>query len=121
MSTNTCTHNNEPFDFMILKSSVKNHDLLKLAMEYEDEGVQGILLTEIPESGHVNSCNISASCELAGNINIPVIANGGISCFADLEALHKAHEHRLTGIVIGRPLRDQQLDFKKAQARVEDL
>ena len=103
------------------KGHTQNHDLLKLAMGYEDEGVQGILLTEIPESGHVNSCNISASCELAGNINIPVIANGGISCFADLEALHKAHEHRLSGIVIGRPLRDQQLDFKKAQARVEDL
>ncbi len=98
-----------------------NHDLLALAKEFDDDGVQGILLTEIPDSGHVNSCNISTSCELAGEINIPVIANGGISRFADLEALHKAHEHRLSGIVVGRPFHDQQLDFKKAQDRVEDL
>ncbi|MCP3673050.1 MAG: 1-(5-phosphoribosyl)-5-((5-phosphoribosylamino)methylideneamino)imidazole-4-carboxamide isomerase [Gammaproteobacteria bacterium] len=98
-----------------------SHDLLALAKEFDDEGVQGIVLTEIPDSGHVNSCNISTSCELAEEINIPVIANGGISCFADLEALHKVHEHRLSGIIIGRPLHDQQLDFKKAQKRVEDL
>ena len=98
-----------------------SHDLLTLAKEFDDQGAQAILLTEIPESGHVNSCNISTSCELAGEINIPVIANGGISCFADLEALHKAHEHRLSGIVIGRPVHDQQLDFKKAQACVEGL
>jgi len=103
------------------KGHKKKHDLLTLAKEFDDEGVQGILLTEIPESGHVNSCNISTSCELAGQLNIPVIANGGISCFADLEALHKAHEHRLSGIVIGRPLHDQQLDFKQAQDCVEDL
>jgi len=98
-----------------------NHDLVALAKEFDDDGVQGILLTEIPDSGHVNSCNISTSCELAAEINIPVVANGGISCFADLEALQKAHEHRLSGIVIGRPLHDQKLDFKQAQDCVEDL
>jgi len=103
------------------KGHKRKHDLLTLAKGYEDEGVHGVVLTEIPDSGHVNSCNISASCELAGKINIPVIANGGISCFADLEALHKAHEHRLEGIVIGRPLHDQQLDFKEAQDRIKDL
>ncbi len=103
------------------KGHKSKHDLLTLAKEFDDEGVQGIVLTEIPESGHVNSCNISASCELAGQLSIPVIANGGISCFADLEALHRAHEHRLTGIVIGRPLHDQQLDFRQAQECVENL
>ncbi len=103
------------------KGHEQEHDLLSLAKEFDDDGVEGILLTEIPDSGHVNSCNISASCELAGQINIPVIANGGISCFADLEALYKTHEHRLSGIVIGRPLHDQQLDFKQAQDCVKDL
>ncbi|RLA04071.1 MAG: 1-(5-phosphoribosyl)-5-((5-phosphoribosylamino)methylideneamino)imidazole-4-carboxamide isomerase [Gammaproteobacteria bacterium] len=99
----------------------ENHDLLTLAKDFDDQGVQGILLTEIPDSGHVNACNILTSCELAANINIPVIANGGISCIADLEALEKANEHRLTGIVIGRPLHDQKLDFKTAQDCVVDL
>ena len=98
-----------------------NHDLLTLAKEFDDEGVQAILLTDIPVTGHVNGCNISTSCELAAKINIPVIANGGIGCIADLKALEKIHEHRLAGIVIGRPLHDQLLDFKKAQQCVADL
>ena len=94
---------------------------MTLAKEFDDQGVQGILLTEIPDSGHVNSCNISTSCELASQIDIPVIANGGIGCLGDLEELNKVHEHRLAGIVIGRPLHDQQLDFKKAQECVVNL
>jgi len=99
----------------------QQHDLNDLAKEFDDNGVQGILLTEIPDSGHVNSCNILTSCELASKINIPVIANGGINCIEDLEALDKANEHRLAGIVIGRPLHDQQLDFKTAQDCVVNL
>ena len=103
------------------KGHETNHDLVTLAKEFDDQGVQGILLTEIPDSGHVNSCNISTSCELASQIDIPVIANGGIGCLGDLEELNKVHEHRLAGIVIGRPLHDQQLDFKKAQECVVNL
>lgn len=99
----------------------QTHDLLSLAQSFDDDGVQAILLTEIPDSGHVNACNILASCELAAKISIPVIANGGISCLADLQALEEANEQRLAGIVIGRPLHDQQLDFKKAQDCVVNL
>jgi phosphoribosylformimino-5-aminoimidazole carboxamide ribotide isomerase len=98
-----------------------NHDLVTLAKEFGDEGVQGILLTEIPDFGHVNSYNILTSCELAAKVDIPVIANGGVSCIADLQALENANEQRLAGIVIGRPLHDQQLDFKDAQECVLDL
>ncbi len=103
------------------KGHQTSHDLVRLAKEFDNEGVQAILLTDIPNSGHVNGCNISASCELASQIDIPVIANGGISSLADLKALKKASEHRLAGIVIGRPLHDQQLDFKKAQSCVVNL
>lgn len=99
----------------------EDHDLITLAQGFDDKGVHSILLTEIPESGHVNGCNISTSCELAAEIGIPVIANGGISCLDDLKALNAAKEHRLKGIVIGRPLHDHLLDFKKAQDCVVHL
>jgi len=97
------------------------HNLISLTKEFEELGVSGIMLTEIPESGHVNGCNILASCELASSLTIPVIANGGIRCIADLKALEKADEHRLSGIVIGRPLHDHQFDFKDAQQCVANL
>jgi phosphoribosylformimino-5-aminoimidazole carboxamide ribotide isomerase len=103
------------------KGQQESHNLINLAKEFEEQGVSEIMLTEIPDSGHVNECNISASCELAASLNIPVIANGGISCIEDLEALEEANEHRLSGIVIGRPLHDHQLDFKDAQECVVNL
>ncbi|PCJ49019.1 MAG: hypothetical protein COA74_07065 [Gammaproteobacteria bacterium] len=99
----------------------QSHDLITLAKDFEEQGVSGVMLTEIPDYGRVNECNIQASCELASALNIPVIANGGISCIADLEALEKANEQRLAGIVIGRPLHDHQLDFKVAQECVVNL
>lgn len=99
----------------------ENHSLISLVKEFEDEGVEGIMLTEIPDAGHVNGLNIPTSCELAAQIKIPVIANGGIGSIEDLQDLEKAEEHRLAGIILGRVLHDQQLDFKKAQQCVADL
>lgn len=99
----------------------ESHTLISLVKEFEEEGVEGIVLTEIPDAGHVNGCNIPTSCELAAQITIPVIANGGISSLEDLQDLEKADEHRLAGIILGRVLHDQQLDFKKAQQCVADL
>ena len=103
------------------KGRDKSFDLLTLAKQLDDDGVQTIILTDIPDSGHVNGCNIASSCELASHLEIPVIANGGVNCLADLEALERADEHRLGGIIIGRPLHDQQLDFREAQACVVNL
>jgi len=103
------------------KGHETHHDLIALAKELEDEGVAGIVLTDIPEVGHVNSSNIKSSCCLADQVNIPVIANGGVSCLKDLQILDEIEEHRLSGIVIGKPLHDQQLDFRTAQDCVVNL
>jgi len=103
------------------KGHQTEHNLVELAKEFEDEGVQGLILTDIPDEGHVNNCNITASCELANEVDIPVIANGGIADLSDFEALQKAHEDRLSGITIGRPLYNQHLDFKKAQDLIVNL
>lgn len=99
----------------------ESHSLISLVKTFEDEGVEGIMLTEIPDTGHVNGGNIPTCCELAAQINIPVIANGGISSLEDLQNLEKADEHRLAGIILGRVLHDQQVDFKKAQQCVANL
>jgi len=103
------------------KGHETHHDLNDLAKELEDEGVAGIVLTDIPEVGHVNGSNIKSSCRLADHISIPVIANGGVNCLEDLQTLDKIDEHRLSGIIIGRPLHDQQLDFRTAQNCVVNL
>jgi phosphoribosylformimino-5-aminoimidazole carboxamide ribotide isomerase len=103
------------------KGHKREHDLVELAREFDDEGVQGIILTDIPDKGHVNSNNISACCELANAVEVPIIANGGVTQLADLESLKKASNCGLSGIIVGRPLYEHNLDFKKAQDMIAAL
>ena len=97
------------------------HQLIELAREFDDEGVQGIILTDIPNQGHVNHDNINVCCELANQVEIPIIANGGVQQLGELESLKQAHDCRLNGIIVGRPLYNHKLDFKKAHDLIEQL
>lgn len=103
------------------KGQQVEHDLIDLAKEFDDEGVQGIILTDVPDSGHVDHNNITASCRLADNVEIPVFANGGVKQLSDLETLKKAYHCSLSGIIVGRPLHNHNLDFKKAQDLIASL
>ena len=103
------------------KGHKTEHSLLELAQEFDDEGVQGIVLTDIPDEGHVNNCNITAACELATQVDIPIYANGGVSNLADLAILEKAYAGELSGVLVGKPLHNHQLDFRKAQTMIAEL
>ncbi|NNJ72460.1 MAG: 1-(5-phosphoribosyl)-5-((5-phosphoribosylamino)methylideneamino)imidazole-4-carboxamide isomerase [Enterobacterales bacterium] len=103
------------------KGHKTEHSLIDLVKEFDDEGVEGIVLTDIPDQGHVNSCNITASCELASQVEVPIYANGGVSNLADLEILQQAYVGQLAGIIVGRPLHNHQLDFQKAQDMIAEL
>lgn len=103
------------------KNHKSEHDLIELANDFDNDGVQGIILTEIPDEGHVNNGNLAACCAVADKVEIPIIANGGVHELSDLEALKKAHAGSLSGIIVGRPLYNHNLDFKKAQELIASL
>jgi len=103
------------------KGHKSNHDLVELVKEFDDEGVQGIVLTDIPDQGHVGQDNINVCCGLAKQVEVPIIANGGIQKLSDLESLKRAHDCNLNGIIVGRPLYNHSLDFKKAHELIADL
>ena len=103
------------------KGHTSEHDLLELTKEFDDEGVQGLILTDIPDQGHVNHDNITVCCKLASEVEMPIIANGGVHQLSDLESLQRAHECRLNGIIVGRPLYNNNLDFKKAHDLIKQL
>jgi len=58
--------------------------------------------------------NIEATVELAGVVSVPVIASGGVSSLADLEALKKAGAGILEGVISGRALYDGRIDVRQA-------
>ena len=87
---------------------------LDLARRFEDCGVAAIIYTDISRDGAMQGPNIEATVELAGAVNVPVIASGGVSSLADLEALKKAGEGTLEGVISGRALYDGRINVTEA-------
>ncbi|OGQ07590.1 MAG: 1-(5-phosphoribosyl)-5-[(5-phosphoribosylamino)methylideneamino]imidazole-4-carboxamide isomerase [Deltaproteobacteria bacterium RBG_19FT_COMBO_58_16] len=73
----------------------------ELAKSLEGQGVACIIYTDISRDGMLMGPNIAATRELAGSINIPVIASGGITTIKDIEAYGSVP---LEGIIIGKAL-----------------
>jgi len=86
-----------------------------LAKSFEDAGVAAIIYTDINRDGAMQGPNVKATAALANAVSIPVIASGGVSSMADLEAL-KDCGAPLDGAISGRALYDGQIDLAAAVA-----
>ena len=87
---------------------------LDLARKFEDSGVAAIIYTDISRDGAMQGPNTEATVELAKTVSVPVIASGGVSSMADLEALKKAGDGLLEGVISGRALYDGRIDLAGA-------
>ncbi|MEM7236266.1 MAG: 1-(5-phosphoribosyl)-5-[(5-phosphoribosylamino)methylideneamino]imidazole-4-carboxamide isomerase [Pseudomonadota bacterium] len=86
---------------------------LDLARQFEDAGVAALIYTDIDRDGAMQGPNIPATAALANAVSIPVIASGGVSSLADLDAL-KACGAPLDGVISGRALYDGAIDLGDA-------
>ncbi len=87
---------------------------LNLAKRFRDSGLAAIIYTDISRDGAMQGPNIEATVELAKAVSVPVIASGGVSSMADLEALKKAGQGLLEGVISGRALYDGRIDVTEA-------
>ena len=95
-------------------TEVSEISALDLARKFEDCGVAAIIYTDIARDGAMEGPNIEATVELAGAVSVPVIASGGVSSMADLEALKDAGDGLLEGVISGRALYDGRIDLAEA-------
>ena len=86
-----------------------------LAKRFEDVGVAAIIYTDIDRDGAMQGPNVAATAALAQAVNIPVIASGGVSSMADLQAL-KDCGAPLDGAISGRALYDGRIEVGAAAA-----
>ena len=89
-------------------------EVTELARSFEDAGVAAIIYTDILRDGAMGGPNIAATATLARAVSIPVIASGGVSSLADLEALKATSV--IHGAISGRALYDGAIDLKDALA-----
>ncbi len=86
----------------------------ELGARFEDAGVAAILFTDVDRDGLLRGVNVGATAALARVVSIPVIASGGVSDIADVQALLAAREPNIAGVVIGRALYDGRIDAQVA-------
>lgn len=102
-------------------SKMTGHDVIDLALKYEDYGVEGVIYTDIGRDGMLSGVNIEATVRLAQALRIPVIASGGITDLTDIDRLCEVEEEGVVGAITGRAIYEGTLDFAAAQARADAL
>jgi phosphoribosylformimino-5-aminoimidazole carboxamide ribotide isomerase len=102
-------------------SKLTRHDVVDLGKKFEDYGVESIIYTDIGRDGMLSGLNIEATVKLAQALTIPVIASGGLSNMADIEALCDVEDDGVEGVICGRAIYSGDLDFAAAQARADEL
>ncbi|KPF69449.1 1-(5-phosphoribosyl)-5-[(5-phosphoribosylamino)methylideneamino] imidazole-4-carboxamide isomerase [beta proteobacterium AAP99] len=102
-------------------SKMSGHDVIDLAKKYEDLGVEAIVYTDIGRDGMLTGVNIEATVKLAQAVRIPIIASGGMTNLADVDALCAVEDEGITGAILGRSIYEGTIDFVKAQARADEL
>ena len=102
-------------------SKLTRHDVVDLAKKYEDFGVESIIYTDIGRDGMLTGINVESTVRLAQALSIPVIASGGLSNMADIEALCAVEDQGVEGVICGRAIYSGDLDFAAAQERADEL
>ncbi|MCP5397047.1 MAG: 1-(5-phosphoribosyl)-5-[(5-phosphoribosylamino)methylideneamino]imidazole-4-carboxamide isomerase [Sphingomonadaceae bacterium] len=97
-------------------ADVSDVPVIDLARRFEDAGVASLLFTDIGRDGLLKGVNIDATLELARQVDIPVIASGGVKGLDDIHVLAHHASEGIEGVITGRALYDGRLDLAAAIA-----
>jgi phosphoribosylformimino-5-aminoimidazole carboxamide ribotide isomerase len=95
-------------------AKVSEFSVIEVGKRFEDAGVAAIIYTDISRDGLLKGLNIEATLALAGALQIPVIASGGLASLRDIERLLMPDCAKLAGAIAGRALYDGRLDAESA-------
>ncbi len=102
-------------------SKMTGHDVVDLALKFQDYGVEAIIYTDIGRDGMLTGVNVDATVKLARELRIPVIASGGLTNIKDVEELCHLESEGINGVITGRAIYQGTLDFKQAVVLSEKL
>lgn len=95
-------------------SKLSQHTALELAQQFENDGVEAIVYTDIGRDGMMKGFNADATRELAAQLRTPVIASGGVSSMDDIRLLRDMDDDGVMGAIIGRALYEGSIDLAAA-------
>lgn len=97
-------------------SKLTGHDVIDLAVRFQDYGVEAVIYTDIGRDGMMMGVNIDATVKLAQALTVPVIASGGLNGIEDVKRLIEVEAEGIMGAITGRAIYDGTLDLKAAIA-----
>lgn len=97
-----------------------DEQLVRQSQSLEEEGVGGLVITEVPESGHVTARNLLNVSHFSKSVDLPVLANGGIEKLEDIELLLEQQTGKLSGILIGKIVYDESFNLATAQQMLSE-
>ncbi len=89
-----------------------------LAMRMEQVGVSALILTDVEKDGMLAGPNFDLYQNIAGQVQLPLIASGGITTPAHIQQL--AHITGIEGVVLGKALYTGALAFSDALLAASD-
>lgn len=81
-----------------------------------DAGVIRTIFTDIARDGKLGGVNIPATCELAQQTSLKVIASGGVADTNDIRQLKATANQGIEGVIVGKALYDNRLQLSDAIA-----
>lgn len=91
-------------------------DLLDVARQFADAGVEALIVTEIGRDGTLRGPDLGGLGEVLDATELPVIASGGVGTIEDLRALDalRSGGRALAGVIVGRALYEGNFTLREA-------
>ena len=102
-------------------ATVTEHHVIDLSKQFEDDGVNSIIYTDIGRDGMMSGVNVEATQKLAQAVNIPIIASGGLTDLDDVRTLCAAASSGIAVAITGRAIYEGSIDFAQAQQLADSL
>ncbi|WP_066065589.1 1-(5-phosphoribosyl)-5-[(5-phosphoribosylamino)methylideneamino]imidazole-4-carboxamide isomerase [Neobacillus soli] len=92
---------------------------VELGKRFAEAGAETFIFTDIATDGTLAGPNIAAVCEMAKVTGKNVIASGGVSSIADLNALKSVAFKGISGVIVGKALYENRFTLKAAIEEVK--
>ncbi|HPG00005.1 MAG TPA: 1-(5-phosphoribosyl)-5-[(5-phosphoribosylamino)methylideneamino]imidazole-4-carboxamide isomerase [Kiritimatiellia bacterium] len=89
-----------------------------LARQADGLGVRCIIYTDTARDGMLGGVNAHAVDQVCAGVQCPVIASGGVSSQADMQALKALRRANLTGAIVGKALYEGRVKLNELQGEM---
>ena len=89
-------------------------ETIAFAQRVATTGVAAIIYTDIARDGTLQGPNLAGIAALTQQVQVPVIASGGVSQLADLQHLVALEPLGVCGVIVGKALYEGRFTYKQA-------